>query len=166
MSRCPQRFPSRSAESRMCAMGRVRRRRRWSADYCGSQVHSERTMTPKLYTLAEAASSIHKSARWLRSWLRGRGGIGKLAGRTRLFTEADVLRIIGELEPCPSNCSRPKRAGRRTSTSAADALRSPLTEALALATERSPSSSSGRSKTKSSVVAMPNRATPRSPQQP
>jgi hypothetical protein len=73
----------------------------------------------------------------------------RLAGRTKLFTDADILRLIEAL-PCPSSSSR--RAKARTGRSAARISGGTLTEALALASERSPPKCSKGSSGKSNVV--------------
>ena len=79
---------------------------------------------PPYMTLAEAASKLRKSPRWLWDWLdkNPRDGFDRpfyrLAGRTRLFSEGDVARIFEAL-PCPSVSGRPAKAKRRTSKSAA-----------------------------------------------
>jgi hypothetical protein len=101
----------------------------------------------------QVAERLHKSRRWLQDFLRGRD-IGRLAGRTKLFTDADILRLIEAL-PCPSSSSR--RASRRTGRSAARISGGTLTEALALASERSPPKCSKGSSGKSNVVPMPSR---------
>ena len=42
-------------------------------------------MTAPLYTMDEVAERLHKSRRWLQDFVRGMS-IGRMAGRTRLFT--------------------------------------------------------------------------------
>ena len=55
------------------------------------------------YPLPAVATRLHKSPRWLQSYLRERP-FGRMAGRTRLFTDADILALIESL-PCPSSSS-------------------------------------------------------------
>jgi hypothetical protein len=117
----------------------------------------------EILTIDEVATRLHKSRRWVRSFVRGRG-IGRLAGRTRLFTMADLHQLIEAL-PCPSSSTRPGRA-TRTGRSAARTSSGTLSEALALATEKSQPKSYGRSKGKSNVVSLPSRENRRSRQQP
>ena len=56
---------------------------------------------PRLLTLPEVAGRLHKSPRWMQDFLRN-NPFGRMAGRTRLFTEADVAALIEAL-PCPSS---------------------------------------------------------------
>jgi hypothetical protein len=107
-----------------------------------------------LFTIDELAARLHKSRRWLQAFLRGRD-IGRLAGRTRLFTEGDVARLIQEL-PCPSSSSRPGKTKARIGQSAARISGGTLIEALALASERLPPRSSRILNGKSRVVDFPN----------
>lgn len=89
---------------------------------------------PRFKLLAEAAEELRKGERWLRDWLKQhpRDVHGEafycLAGRTKLFTNADIDRIRESL-PCPSRSSRRKLGVRRTTTSAAPTSESLLTEA-------------------------------------
>lgn len=55
---------------------------------------------PDLMTMDQLAERLHKSRRWLQYFLRDHP-YGRMAGRTRLFTEADIAAIIEAL-PCPS----------------------------------------------------------------
>jgi hypothetical protein len=57
-----------------------------------------------LFTLDETAARLRVSRRWLQEFLRGRP-YGRMAGRKRLFTEADIAILIEGL-PCPSSSSR------------------------------------------------------------
>jgi transposase-like protein len=50
-------------------------------------------VSPAVYSMDQVAERLHKSRRWLQDFLRGRD-IGRLAGRTKLFTDADILRLI------------------------------------------------------------------------
>src|SRR6516225_6167665 len=106
-------------------------------------------MTVALFTVDDVAQRLHKSRRWLQTFLRDRP-IGRLAGRTRLFTECDVLRLIEEL-PCPSSSGRRARVKRRTTTSGAPTSGSTLKRALVLAGEKSRKNFSARSETTSNV---------------
>ena len=58
---------------------------------------------PCLLKIEDVASRLHKSTRWMQDFLR-ENPFGRMAGRTRLFTEADIAAIIEAL-PCPSNSS-------------------------------------------------------------
>src|SRR6516162_2586361 len=91
---------------------------------------------PALFTVDELAGRLHKSRRWLQAFLRGRN-IGLLAGRTRLFTESDVFRLIQELPACPSSSSRPGKAKARIGRSAARTSGSMWTRAAALTNDQS-----------------------------
>jgi hypothetical protein len=46
--------------------------------------------------MEDVAKMLGKSKRWLQDFLRGRP-IGRMAGRTRLFTQADLNRVIALL---------------------------------------------------------------------
>src|SRR5262249_60022461 len=98
-------------------------------------------------TLDEAAAKLRKSRRWLQSFLR-RHPYYRLAGRTKLFTEADINRLYEAL-PCPSNSSR--RESRRSSRSGVPTSESTLTEALRLANELLPRRPSRSGNAKSNV---------------
>ena len=86
--------------------------------------HDENTQQglPRFYTLAETARTLRKSERWLWDWLKHhqRDCNGqpffRLAGRTKLFSLDDVMRLFKAL-PCPSDCDRHVRVRRRTSKS-------------------------------------------------
>jgi hypothetical protein len=58
------------------------------------------TEIQRLFTLPEVADRLHKSTRWMQYFLRD-NPFGRMAGRTRLFTEDDVIAIIEAL-PAPS----------------------------------------------------------------
>src|SRR6184192_1821580 len=89
-----------------------------------------------LYTLDEVAERLRKSRRWLQDFIRVRPYY-RLAGRTKLFSETDIARLVEAL-PCPSvSCPRAK-VKRRTGTSVAVTSGSVLTAALELASEGSP----------------------------
>lgn len=67
--------------------------------------------------IRDVAKRLHKSERWLRDWLsrhpqdvHGRP-FYRLAGRTKLFTSADVARILEAL-PCPQ--ARPAPPGQES----------------------------------------------------
>ena len=96
--------------------------------------HAQGTEVTTLYTMVQVAERLHKSRRWLQSFLRDHPYY-RLAGRSKVFTEADITKLVESL-PCPSNSYRPVKASRRTSRSAAHTLKSTLTEALELANER------------------------------
>src|ERR1700722_8529621 len=69
---------------------------------CHRPANGEASMraAPQLFTLAEVAERLHKSPRWMQYFLRD-NPFGRMAGRTRLFTEEDIAAIIEAL-PCPS----------------------------------------------------------------
>src|SRR6185295_6170471 len=75
----------------------------------------------EMLTTEEVSKRLHKSPRWLQDFLRrnpwGRDGrpFFRLAGRTKLFTDADILRILEAL-PCPSNSFPRARVRRRSGT--------------------------------------------------
>ena len=98
-----------------------------------------------LLSLEDVADRLHKSARWLRDWLRKNPADPNgdpfyiRAGRTMIFTEKDVERICASLreeERCRLNLSRRARAKRRTGMVVARTSANTLTEALRLANER------------------------------
>jgi len=80
------------------------------------------------FTIHQAAKSLHKSERWLRGWLKINpwDALGRpffaLAGRTKLFTAADIDRMREAMTPEPMQCqsvsSRPVRARRPIGTDA------------------------------------------------
>src|SRR6187549_1191851 len=115
-----------------------------------------------LLTIEQAAGRLHKSRRWLQAFLQQLppGDYYRLAGRTKLFTEAHLQRLV-EAMPCHSNSSR--RVSRRTGRSRAHISGSELTEALRLARERLLPKSSSRSSGKSNVVSLPRRVSQHSP---
>jgi len=122
-------------------------------------------------TLSETAAELRKSPRWLQDWLAknpvdafGKPFCSKL-GRTRVFREADIARILDATmdRPCPSKSARlaPEKrqiiqSGERTSallwTEAQELLRKPLQ-----------SSSDGSSKPQSNVVNIPQHQSSRTP---
>src|SRR5260221_11187326 len=97
----------------------------------------------EFWTVEEATNGFRKTRRWLQDFLRDNPAdltgtpFYRKAGRTILFTEADLLRIYKAL-PCPSTSSRRAKANRRASQSGVRTSGSTLTEALALASERPP----------------------------
>jgi hypothetical protein len=130
----------------------------------GSMFASVRTDTLKLMnllTMTEAAERLRKTPRWLTSWLRGNpqdaNGIPycRQAGRTRLFTETDVARIVEALLPCRSSSSRPAKARRRTGRSAGHTSVSTWTEAEELTGVTLQPSSSETFKSASNVATFP-----------
>jgi hypothetical protein len=112
---------------------------------------------PRLLTLPEVAGRLHKSPRWMQDFLRN-NPFGRMAGRTRLFTEADVTALIEAL-PCPSNSS--SVTGHPAGISAAPSEASLWTRAQRLLTEsrRKPYArrESGRSLTGKSAEIVPLR---------
>ena len=68
-----------------------------------------------VYTMDEVAERLHKSRRWLQDFIQ-RYPFYRLAGRTKLFTEGDIARLIeGQ---APEAHPAPAKAKRRTGTSA------------------------------------------------
>lgn len=111
-----------------------------------------------LLTLPEVADRLRKTARWLTEWLRKnpRDGHGipycRQAGRTKLFTETDVARIVEALLPCRSSSSRPAKAKARIGRSAARTLGPTWTEAQELTGVTLQPNSSGDFKSASNVA--------------
>src|ERR1700722_347334 len=93
-----------------------------------------------LYPLPDVAARLHKSPRWLQSYLREQP-FGRMAGRTRLFTESDILALIESL-PCPSSSLSATAQSPGTSAELSEA--SLWTKAQRLLTKPSPKRS-GRS---------------------
>lgn len=88
---------------------------------------------PALMTLQEVAAKLRKSERWLWDWLdkHRRDSFDKpyyrLAGRTKLFSEGDLARIIEDLPSCTTSSSdRPGRVKRRISKFAEPTLSAEL----------------------------------------
>lgn len=88
-------------------------------------------LAPALLTLEQAAERLHKKPRWLKDFLRV-NPYGRKAGRTWLFTEADLFAIITAL-PCPSKSSDDTEA--LTGTFAGRSAASLLTRAQNLLNE-------------------------------
>jgi hypothetical protein len=80
-----------------------------------------------VYTMEEVAQRLHKSRRWLQDFVRNHP-FYRLAGRTKLFTEGDIARLVEAL-PCPSGSNPQEKAARRIGTSGAPSSESLLTEA-------------------------------------
>jgi hypothetical protein len=105
-------------------------------------------------TLREAAAKLRKSERWLWDWLdkhprdRFDRPYFRLAGRTKLISEADLARIYEDL-PCPSTSERPAKAKRRTSKSGENISESAWKLAAELTNDPSLSKSSASSPTRS-----------------
>jgi hypothetical protein len=51
---------------------------------------------PRLMGISDVAKHLHKSKRWLQYFLKD-NPFGRMAGRTRLFTEADLAALIESL---------------------------------------------------------------------
>jgi hypothetical protein len=102
----------------------------------------------------EVAQRLHKSRRWLQDFVRDHP-FYRLAGRTKLFTEGDIARLVEAL-PCPSSSSRRAKAARRTGMSEARTLESLLTEARRLLSSepRGRSSSDGDGKSSAANIAL------------
>lgn len=115
-------------------------------------------------TLAEAASRLRKSKRWLQDWLAqnpvdaaGRPFCSRL-GRSRLFRESDIDRILDATaasnQPCRSSSTRPAPVKRRTGRSVDPICGSAWTEAQELTGDPQLSASSTGFKTRSNVVSI------------
>src|SRR5712692_7611400 len=130
-----------------------------------AQSAEERDQVNKMraLTLSEAATELRKSRRWLQTWLAlhpaDAAGVPFYAplGRTKTFSVSDLERIRAaarEEERCRLNSSRPARAKRRTTPSAAHTSESTLTELRALLTKSSPAKSSKASRGLSNAASM------------
>ena len=97
---------------------------------------------PDLHTLAEVADCIRKPSRWLRDYLRKRP-FGRRVGRDILFTDADVLSLIGSFE-LVGDGHQAYAAATRSTKALAHTSDATLREALALALEKRPSKLKGR----------------------
>src|SRR5216684_4913538 len=129
-----------------------------------------------LYTVDQVAERLGKSKRAFQDWLRKHptdqygNPFYSPIGRTKTFDESDIARLRAatrEEERCRLNSSSPAKARARTSRSGAHTSDATLTEALRLASERSPSRSSRGSSARSNVVSLPSPASrhSRRPQQ-
>src|SRR5215471_3969821 len=132
----------------------------------------------RILTLIEASERLRCMPRRLREFLRAHpiGLDGRPLylqyGREKLFTEADIARIsdlichLTEQDlSCRSNSGRRVPARRRITRSAAPTSESQLSEALRLASERSPRRSSNNENVKSNVVSLSSAANSRLPAQ-
>src|SRR5713226_5014896 len=133
-----------------------------------AQSAEERDLVNKMraLTLSEAATELRKSRRWLQTWLAlhpaDAAGVPFYAplGRTKTFSDSDLERIRAtarEEERCRLNSSRPARAKRRTTPSAAPTSEFTLSELRALLTKSSRAKFSRASSGQSNVVSMPQR---------
>lgn len=59
-------------------------------------------------TMEEVSSRLHVSKRWLQGYVSGKP-LGRIVGKKRLFTEADVMQIW-ESMPCPSSSIKAQTA--------------------------------------------------------
>ncbi len=80
-------------------------------------------------TMDDVAGRLHVSKRWLQGYVSGKP-LGRIVGKKRLFTEADVM-MIWENMPCPSS-STPARTARQTTAYAASSMELELTKAREL----------------------------------
>jgi hypothetical protein len=103
-----------------------------------------------LHTMDEVAGKLRKSRRWLQEFLHDHPYY-RLAGRTKLFTEEDINRLIEAL-PCPGSSSRHAKAGRRIGTSGGSTSGSLWTTARELLTGERPPRSLRRGSGKPNVV--------------
>ena len=123
-----------------CSLSKRRKRQREPSDPHQKAAAQHRgacgVIDPTL-TLDDVAKIIHKSRRWLREWLRDnpRDAYDRplyvMAGRTMLFTDQHVKRILESL-PCRSRSFLPATPGQRTSTSGARTSVSEWTRAAEL----------------------------------
>ena len=107
------------------------------------------TVAPTLHTMAEVAERLGTSKRWLQGFLSGRP-FGRMAGRSRVFTEGDIAQIIEAL-PCPSSSSCRAPACRKTGGYVGHNSGSALTKLRERLTKSSPRKSSQKSATTSNV---------------
>jgi hypothetical protein len=103
----------------------------------------------------EVAARLRKSRRWLDDYLKSHPYY-RLAGRTKVFTEGDISRLIEAL-PCPSGSKRRAKVSRRTGGSEDLTLGSESIEALRLAREGRRRKSSTASRPTSNVVNLATR---------
>lgn len=120
------------------------------------------TLIPDLYGLDEVIKRVGKSRRWLQNFLRSHP-VGRMAGRTRLFTAADIAKLIESLPAaealqCRSRSFRRNQGAHRIGVCAALTSDAALTEARRLANEKSLPKSSQHGRPTSNVVAMPGPA--------
>jgi len=90
------------------------------------------TVAPTLYSMDQVAERLGTSKRWLQGFVSGRP-FGRMAGRSRVFTESDIAQIIEALPapPCSTRSVLTRKTGvyaGRTSGSASTKLRELLTE--------------------------------------
>src|SRR5262245_22277960 len=115
--------------------------------------------SPEL-TGSEVAQRLHKSRRWLQDYLR-KHPYYRLAGRTKIFTEADILRLYEAL-PCPSSSGLPGKEKRRIGQSVAHTSGFMWSEAQELLASASLTSSSKSGRVRSNVVSLPRKTNQRS----
>src|SRR3954452_5149771 len=83
------------------------------------------------YTIEDASQLLHKSARWLRDYLRRNPDCCYRAGRTTLLDATDINRIktrLRQAHPCRSSSLIRAQARRLTTASGAPTSASTLTE--------------------------------------
>jgi len=142
----------------------------WSSFKSGAAIKVDAKRSPppekeratRLFTMAEAAKELRKSPRWLREWLArnpedayGRPYCSKL-GRTKVFREADITRILDatmDTKKCRSTSGRRTKA--RTGRSAAPTSGSLWNEAQELLRGPLQSSNERSSKARSSAANTP-----------
>src|SRR6266568_2784423 len=146
------------------ADGRGQTQRRIPKQGAHRKAETGRSASPFL-TMDDTASRLHKSRRWLQDWLRNhpvdRNGepFYTPLGRTKIFDERDIQRIRDALKEearCRLNSSRRGQAKRPIGRSAALISGDMLTEALRLASARSPQKCSVNSNGPSNVVSLPS----------
>lgn len=109
-----------------------------------------------LFTMADVAARLGKSVRWLQEHLRTYP-CGRLAGRTRLFTDSDIGKLIESLpkdrgKPCRSRSSRRAKVARNSIGSEEPTSGSTWTELQKHLTGPRRDASSRRGKSASNVV--------------
>src|SRR5665647_529377 len=89
-----------------------------------------------LHTMDEVAIKLRKSRRWLQEFIQ-RHPYYREAGRTKVFTDEDINRLIEAL-PCPGNSCRPAKVKRGSITSGANTSASLWTTARRLLNSEPP----------------------------
>lgn len=116
-------------------------------------------------TMDEVAKRLCVSKRWLQDFLKTRP-FGKLAGRRRLFTEADVVAIFEELPSCRSISVPRVKEKAQTMKFAGRTSGNELSDLRELLTAGRPQKSSRASKMKSNVEPFPGQGSRHSPARP
>jgi hypothetical protein len=104
--------------------------------------------------MEEVAAKLRKSRRWLQDFLQDHPYY-RLAGRTKVFTDEDIDRLIEAL-PCPGSSSRRDKGKRHTGTFGARTSESLWTTARELLTGGRPPRSSQHGDGAQNVVSFPS----------